>query len=140
MTSNYPIHDPAEIAKLPDGWYQVRGPECRDYVPSAVYKRGDEWYDGNAERISRVGGIAYRLVPEDQYELIRTQLEGHFSDMKAQRDELAGLLRDLAEITDEKAWSAFALAELLEEWLPKGRAALAKLDPTNDMGIELKEG
>ena len=50
------------------------------------------------------------------------------ADLKAQRDELAGLLRDLADVADEKAWTAYALAGLLEEWLPKARAALAKLD------------
>ena len=97
--TNYPITDPAEIAKLPDCtvYEAVDGTEFFYYKTQFNYLSDlcDTWvYASELVRIH--GGIACRLVPEDQYELIRTQLEGHFSDMKAQRDELAELLREVA--------------------------------------------
>lgn len=61
-TMDYPIYDRLKLAELPDGWYEVRGPEHRDYIPSAVYKRGSEWFDGNGAHISGVGGIGARLA------------------------------------------------------------------------------
>lgn len=82
----------AEIAALPDGVYEV--------APSEVYiKRDGNWYDGPFGVVG-IETVTARLVDPAplvaQYELIRTQLEGHFSGMKAKADALRA---ELAEAT-----------------------------------------
>ena len=110
MTSNYPIHDPAEIEALPDGEYQtVNGEILEVQKGRAFWLVPDKNYPLPAEYLSaEQGGIACRLVPEGK--TVTEPLPGgedrDCSDVAAhaivkraeaetQRDELAALLRRL---------------------------------------------
>jgi len=66
MTSNYPIHDPAEIEALPDGEYQtVNGEILEVQKGRAFWLVPDKNYPLPVEYLSaEQGGIACRLVPE----------------------------------------------------------------------------
>lgn len=48
------------------------------------------------------------------------------AEAEAERDRAVELLRDLTDVLDEKVWTAFAIAGLVEEWAPKARAFLAE--------------
>lgn len=52
-------------------------------------------------------------------------------EAEAQRDRAVELLRGLTEVVDEKTWTAFAIAGLVNQWIPKARAFLAGQE-TND--------
>ena len=92
--SQPPITDPAEIAKLPDGVYRaVNGAELYHFKGQFNYLDDlcNSWV--YAKEIAEAGGIACRLVPEQDWPPVMQDMIEEVKTQQAQRDELAELLR-----------------------------------------------
>jgi hypothetical protein len=147
--TNYPITDPAEIDKLPDGWYESLTGRSWKKVGSKFDLGGDPYGCSAAVLADCHGGIACRLVPEGK--TVTEPLPGgedrDCSDVAAhaivkraeaetQRDELAALLRRLTHNVahgrivrcPDRCHAALVRESLVTECA----AALAKLEENDD--------
>lgn len=125
---NYPLTDPAEIAKLPPAVYETGlGAMCLSDDGVWTDFAGDRWSHTD---LASSGGIAAPLVPANDYDEVfeefRSQGEA-FAECLVQRDRALELLRWLVECAedypeDKEFW----------EYHEAARTFLAEQEKTND--------